>query len=207
MADNDSTSTGSKPGEKKVWIALLVTGAVLILGIVAWVFPSASNQGYDPKQPIAFSHAIHAGQYGMDCRYCHVSVETSAHASVPSLNVCMNCHREVKTDSPEIKKLTQAYNSNQPIEWIKIHRIPDHAKFRHNRHVAAGVSCETCHGQIQEMDRVWQAKVLNMGWCLECHKGQTTPPEIREWRKANGGSPEPENPDAVAPYNCATCHN
>lgn len=200
---NDSTSPGPS-GDKKAWVILGIIGGLLLLGLFIWNFPSASNQGYNPKQPIAFSHALHAGTYGIDCRYCHVAAEISAHATVPSLNVCMNCHKAVKTDSPEIKKLTEAYNSGKPIEWVKVHRLPDHAHFKHNRHIAAGVSCETCHGQVQEMDQVYQAKALNMGWCLECHRGQTTPPEIHSWKAHELGIEKHEGP--VAPFNCTTCH-
>jgi hypothetical protein len=179
--------------------------------IAAWagyaMFPSASNQGYYPEQPIPFSHKLHAGDMKMDCRYCHGGAYKSATAGVPPLNVCMNCHKVVKTDSPHIQKLTKAYESNQPIEWVRIHALPDVAKFNHAPHTQKGVSCDTCHGNIREMERVEQAASLQMGWCLECHRGQTTPTYIREMVHPEIKNPHELGKLPVAPFQCSTCHN
>lgn len=182
-------------------ISLLVFIGLVGAGTLIYVFPSASNQGYAPEQPIPFSHKLHAGQMKIDCKYCHVGVDKSPHASIPSVNVCMNCHKVVKTDSPHIQKLTAHYNAGKPVEWVRIHELPDHAHFNHKRHVTKGVKCETCHGPIQEMDKVYQYSPLTMGWCLECHRGQTTPNYVKKLV-----DPENKHPDDIAPINCATCH-
>lgn len=142
------------------------------------------NQGYQPDQPIPFSHEQHAGLYKMDCKYCHTSTEVSKHASVPSLNVCMNCHLVVKTDSPWIQKLTEAYNSGKSIAWKKVHLLPDHVKFNHAAHIKAGKDCNTCHGPVETMSTVFQYSSLSMGWCVNCHREK----------------------DNNAPVNCSTCH-
>jgi len=132
-----------------------------------------------------------------------VSADKSAHASVPQVQICMNCHKVVKTDSPWIQKLTKAYNEGIPIQWVRIHELPDHAHFVHSRHISAGVSCQTCHGPIQEMERVYQYAPLNMGWCLDCHRGKTTPRSVLS--KYYPNDPDPRG-KPVAPINCSTCH-
>lgn len=142
------------------------------------------NNGYAPDQPIPYSHELHAGKYNIDCKYCHVGAETGRHASVPSLNICMNCHLVVAVGSPHIQKMTKAYRAGEPIEWEKVHLLPDHVKFNHAPHVAAGKACQECHGQIQEMEVVSQYSSLSMGWCVNCHR-------------------KPEN---NAPVHCSTCH-
>lgn len=145
-------------------------GALLALALAGCSGPVNNQQGYMPEQPVAFSHAVHAGQYELDCQYCHVGAEKSRHAGVPASSVCMNCHTQVKTDSPEIQKVAAAVAKNQPIEWVRIHRLPDHAFFNHASHVTAGLACQTCHGKVQEMVRVEQAEPMTMGWCLDCHR-------------------------------------
>lgn len=196
--------------------ARLLAGVVALTGLtvagaVAYaVFPSASNQGYAPEQPIPFSHRLHAGVHKIDCRYCHVGVEKSRHASVPALNVCMNCHRVVKTDSPWIQKLQAHYNENKPIEWVRIHELPDHVAFNHRPHVAKGISCETCHGDVQSMDKVVQKAPLTMGWCLDCHRGVSTPTsvlaDIHKDLLKSGKNLNELRGQHVAPTNCSTCH-
>jgi hypothetical protein len=196
-----SSSNGSLLRNLGIFVLALVF--VGILPTLASLFPTASNEGYQPTQPIPYSHKLHAGQYKIDCKYCHVGVEKGPHATIPPVATCMNCHRVVKTDSPYIQKIKEAYESGKPIEWVRIHELPDHARFNHRPHVAKGVACQTCHGPIQDMEVVYQAKPLTMGWCLECHRGQTTPREILE-------KVHPTDADArgkpVAPFDCATCH-
>lgn len=180
-------------------------GVVVFVGLLVatWqVLPRTSNQGYQPEQPIPFSHKLHAGTFKMECRYCHTSAYKSKSAGVPSLSTCMNCHSVVRTDSPHIQKIQKAYAEGRAIEWVRIHEVPDHVQFNHKAHVAKGVSCETCHGNIREMDKVFQAEPLTMGWCLNCHRGFETPPDVR--KKVLGDSANPEDP--VAPFNCNTCH-
>lgn len=141
------------------------------------------NEGYAPQQPIPYSHELHAGKYKIDCLYCHANAEVSRHAGVPSLNVCMNCHLTVG-QGENIQKLREAYNNKTPIKWVKVHMLPDFVHFNHKRHVQKGVSCQKCHGPIEEMKVVRQHSDLSMGWCVNCHR-------------------QPEND---APINCSTCH-
>jgi hypothetical protein len=148
------------------------------------------QKGYSPTQPINFSHKIHAGKLEMDCKYCHSTAEKSKSASIPSANTCMNCHKYITMEakyggkvSPEIEKIykaigwdseNSAYIPNykqKPIEWVRIHNLPDLAYFNHSQHVVAGkVECQTCHGPIQEMEKVSQFSSLQMDWCINCHK-------------------------------------
>jgi hypothetical protein len=190
-------------GRVKLGIALgtvlLVTGAV----VGASVFPTATNQGYAPEQPIPFSHKLHAGDNKIACAYCHSNVEKSRHATVPALSVCMNCHSVVAPDSPHIQKIKAAYAEGKPIEWIRVHELPDYAFFPHKRHIAAGLQCESCHGDVKGMETVSQFAPLTMGWCMECHRGQTTPRAVLS--KFYPGQKNPHGP--VAPTNCVTCHN
>lgn len=198
--------SSSKIGlQKKIAIALVAL--VLLIGggaLAFWMFPTPTSQnvGYAPRQPIPFSHRLHAGTHKIDCRYCHTGAYKSIHAAIPSLNVCMNCHSVVKVDSPHIQKLRQHFQEGKAIEWVRIHELPDHARFNHKRHVAKGVTCQTCHGNVQEMDVVFQKSPLTMGWCLQCHRGQDTPKKILE--DTYPGEKNPKGP--VAPFNCGTCH-
>lgn len=189
--------------QKKLGIALSLIALVLVLGGLAEYFPTASNQDYAPEQPIPFSHKLHAGDNKIPCLYCHNAAEKSRHASIPAVNVCMNCHTLVKPDSPLIAKVRKAYTSNQPIEWVRVHELPDFVYFPHKRHVAKGVACQTCHGPVQEMNRVYQFAPLTMGWCMECHRGQTTPRNVLANVFPNMKDPH----GAVANTNCNTCHN
>jgi hypothetical protein len=173
---------------KKVF-GLGVVLALIGLCVFIWALTNNKvvigyNKGYQPDQPLPFSHQLHAGQYQINCKYCHTSVEVSRHASIPSLNICMNCHIVVKTDSPWIKKLTEAYNSGKSIAWQKVHLLPDFVKFNHALHIKAGKDCTTCHGNVQSMPQIYQNASLAMGWCVNCHR-------------------LPEN---HAPTNCSTCH-
>ncbi|WP_259068201.1 cytochrome c3 family protein [Mucilaginibacter sp. X4EP1] len=161
----------------------------LLCGTVAlcswgWVTMWNTNvhQGYQPVQPIKFPHDLHAGAMKIDCQYCHSGAYKSKNASIPSLNVCMNCHKVVKTESPEIHKIydalgydpqTQKYDSTKarPIQWVRIHNLPDFAYFNHSQHVkVAGLKCQTCHGPVQTMKEVYQYSPLTMKWCIQCHK-------------------------------------
>jgi len=129
------------------------------------------QQGYQPRQPIAFSHKLHAGEHQINCNYCHTTVYKSKSASIPSANICMNCHSQIKKESPEIQKIYRALERNKPIEWVRIHNLPDLAYFNHSQHTqVGGIECQTCHGPIQEMDVVYQYSPLTMGWCINCHR-------------------------------------
>ncbi len=135
------------------------------------------HQGYTPEQPIAYSHALHAGTLEIACQYCHTGVEIGKSANIPSANICMNCHTHIQNlegkegISPEIQKIYDAVDNNKPIEWIRVHNLPDLAYFNHSQHVkVGGIECQTCHGPIQEMEVVGQHSSLTMGWCIDCHR-------------------------------------
>jgi hypothetical protein len=123
-----------------------------------------------PIQPIAFSHQIHAGQFGIDCRYCHRSVEESPVAGVPDVELCKSCHLYIAADRPEIIKLAGYWEQQQPIPWIRLHRIPEHTYFPHMMHRRADLACEVCHGKVAEMTITRRMVAIKMGWCLNCHR-------------------------------------
>jgi hypothetical protein len=144
---------------------LLAVGAVWYYGS-----PEYLEVGYRPVQPVPYSHALHVGELGLDCRYCHVSVETSAVANVPPTQTCMNCHHVVARDSPRLAPIRDSAASNRPMRWVRVHNLPDYAYFHHAAHVRAGVGCKSCHGDIGGMEVVMQVKPLSMSWCLDCHR-------------------------------------
>ena len=154
--------------------AIMLAGAtvpVYAIFFVAYGFsPKTLEVGYQPEQPVPFSHALHAGELGMDCRYCHTSVEKAAHASVPPTQTCMNCHSQVRPESPKLAKVKESYATGLPVEWTRIHKLPDFAYFDHSAHVNRGVGCVSCHGRIDTMEVVYQKSPLSMGWCLDCHR-------------------------------------
>ncbi|MSR38537.1 MAG: cytochrome C [Planctomycetes bacterium] len=146
-----------------------------------WFSPRHTDVGYEPLQPIAYSHKLHAGQLGLDCRYCHRLVEEGPHATVPDADTCMGCHKQVKTDSRLLPLLRANYGDgkgdNPPIPWVKVHMLPDYAYFSHAVHVRANVGCASCHGRVDQMEVVRQVEPLSMGWCLDCHRNAA--PHIR----------------------------
>jgi mono/diheme cytochrome c family protein len=168
---------------KKLVFFIIVCGTIA-MGSWSWVTMWNTNvhTGYQPVQPIKYSHKLHAGAMKIECQYCHTGAFKSKNASIPSLNVCMNCHKAVKTESPEIHKIydalgydpeTAKYDTTKahPIEWVRVHNLPDLAYFNHSQHTVVGnIKCQTCHGQIQEMQEVYQYSPLTMKWCIQCHK-------------------------------------
>ncbi len=161
-------------------VTFLVT-AIVFKNVIDGLYSIGVQQGYQPKQPIAFSHKLHAGAYEINCKYCHTGAMKGKQANIPSPNICMNCHSQVKQESPEIQKIyaaigydpkTASYTGQQkPIEWVRIHNLPDLAYFNHSQHVnVGGIECQTCHGPIEEMDVVKQYSLLTMGWCIDCHR-------------------------------------
>jgi cytochrome c7-like protein len=152
-----------------------------------------TQQGYEPAQPIAFSHALHTGQFQINCQYCHFGAGQSRHAGVPPAQLCLGCHSQVKKDAPEIVALTKAVQENRPIEWVRVHRLPDFAWFSHQNHVSAGVECQTCHGPVETMVRIQQVETMTMGWCLDCHRRTLADPE--------------QSRRLQPPTDCAACHH
>ncbi|RIV27623.1 cytochrome C [Fibrisoma montanum] len=150
-----------------IWLFIFVVTKESVDGL----YSIGIQQGYAPKQPIAYSHKLHAGQYKIDCNYCHTGVNKGKSAHIPSANICMNCHGVIKKESPEIQKIYAAIEQNRPIEWVRVHNLPDFAYFNHAQHVNVGnVQCQTCHGEIEKMEVVEQRSSLTMGWCIDCHR-------------------------------------
>jgi mono/diheme cytochrome c family protein len=180
----DRLATLKKLAKNKKLVFFVLLCGTLAMGSWTWVTLWNTNvhQGYQPVQPIKFPHDLHAGAMKIDCQYCHSGAYKSKNASIPSLNVCMNCHKVVKTESPEIHKIydalgydpqTQKYDStkSRPMQWVRIHNLPDFAYFNHSQHVkVAGLKCQTCHGPVQTMKEVYQYSPLTMKWCIQCHK-------------------------------------
>src|SRR5579885_2102984 len=149
--------------------AVLATTIIVVAAIATGMIFSNRNQSAG-DQPIAFSHRVHAGENQISCLYCHSAAARSTFAGVPPVATCYECHRVVRLKNPEIAKVMMHWDKKQPIEWVRIYELPDYVYFSHKRHVRAGVSCQSCHGEIQTMERVTKASPLTMGWCLDCHE-------------------------------------
>jgi len=205
----------------------------VVWGTWYWATPDFFEVGYMPQQPEAgFSHQIHAGKLGMDCRYCHTNVETSPEANVPPVSTCYGCHKEGRVSYEYAREevtqyIRDAYEQDASIEWRRVHKLPDYVRnFPHHIHVNAGVSCYSCHGQIKAMPVVYQAESLAMGWCLDCHRGIEKNPERflvpedkvtqLEWAQAHfdrvtrgdraAAEEWVEERELNAPQNCGACH-
>lgn len=205
-----------------VGLVIFVFTIIVLKTLIDGAFTIGVQQGYQPTQPIAFSHEIHAGQYEIDCQYCHTGVNKSKSANIPSPNICMNCHTQVKTESEEIAKIyaaidydpeTQTYGTDtKPIEWVRIHNLPDLAYFNHSQHVkVAGLECETCHGPIKEMEVVYQYSSLTMGWCINCHRETDVNTKGNEYydklvKLHSEQSKEPMKVEDIGGLECAKCH-
>jgi hypothetical protein len=151
--------------------ALLAIAPAYVVGMLYFFgSPVTTDVGYQPTQPVPFSHKLHAGELGLDCRYCHTTVEKAATAAIPSTSICMNCHKLIAADSAKTLRLREAATSGQPIPWVRVHDLPDYVYFDHGAHVSRGVSCVSCHGRVDTMEEVRQVEPLSMGWCLGCHR-------------------------------------
>jgi mono/diheme cytochrome c family protein len=191
-------------------IALLVG---FVLGIEKGLYRIGVQQGYAPNQPIAFSHKLHAGENKIDCNYCHTGVRKAKHANIPSPNICMNCHNQVKTESPEIKKIYKAIETNEPIRWVRVHNLPDLAYFNHSQHVkVGGIECQTCHGPIEEMEVVRQYSELTMGWCIDCHRKTAVNAKGNDYYEKllkvhnEKGTKEAMTVEDIGGTECSKCH-
>lgn len=200
----------------KKWINLLVLGApVYLVALIAYgVTPEAIRIGYQPEQPVPYSHALHVGELGMDCRYCHNTVERAGEAAIPPAATCMNCHATVKTDSELLLPIREAYAENTPVRWVRVHDVPDYVYFNHEAHTNATIGCETCHGRVDQMVKVYQATPLTMQWCIDCHRDPT--PFLRpaselttmgyEPKSETEGQQIKKDRSVAPPMNCSTCH-
>tara|TARA_B100000676_G_C17918001_1_gene753842 strand:+ start:495 stop:1103 length:609 start_codon:yes stop_codon:yes gene_type:complete len=178
--------------------------------------PEFTDVGYRPEQPVHYSHKLHVGELGMDCRYCHTSVEKSHEAIIPPTETCMNCHSVVDVESEELALVRESWETGKPIEWIRVHMLPDYAYFDHSVHVNAGVGCVSCHGRVDQMEVVMQIEPLSMSWCLDCHRNPG--PHIRPLNQVtNMAWVPPEGHDLLVekyikdknispPEDCTACH-
>jgi hypothetical protein len=192
-------------------------GTAVIAGF--WYYGTAKHfeVGYSPQQPVPFSHKMHAGDLGMDCRYCHSTVEKAAVAAVPPTQTCMNCHSKVLASSPRLEAVRQSWEKDEPVEWVRVHNLPDYAYFDHSAHLNAGVGCESCHGRIDQMPTVQQVQPLTMAWCLDCHrdpekdlrdpKDVTKMGLLEESQKSGHAMPRSKDERApIPPQHCSGCH-
>ena len=201
----------------KIAIGAILIGGGVTAGVTYYFTPKYTRVGYQPIQPVAFSHEIHAGQLGMDCRYCHNGVEKSWYSNIPAASVCMNCHNQVLKDSPKLELVRESALSGKPIEWIQIHKTPDYVYFNHSVHVNRGVSCVKCHGQVNHMDEVRHEKPFSMTFCLDCHRDpakQIRDPKdvynldlkISDAEQEKMGKKFVHDWKVNASQNCSTCH-
>lgn len=190
-------------------------GAFGLIGFIWYYFsPYYTDVGYAPFQPVPYSHKQHAGDYGLDCRYCHTCVEKSPYANVPATQTCMNCHKAIMTDSEPLLPIRESYSTGLPVKWVRVHKLPDFVNFDHSAHLRAGVGCVSCHGRIDQMVVVRQAMPLSMGWCLECHRHPEK--QLRPRDKVTDMSYVASRPDegqelvkeyqVQPPENCSACH-
>lgn len=150
-----------------IWLFIILGTKATLDGL----YSIGVHQGYAPAQPINFSHKLHAGDMEIDCGYCHTGVYKGKQAGIPSSSICMNCHNTIKRESPEIQKIYRAIENDTPIEWVRVHNLPDLAYFNHSQHTAVGgLDCENCHGDVKNMEVIQQRSTLTMGWCIDCHR-------------------------------------
>ncbi len=162
-----STNTISR---LSIFGALFVVLGLLWLGAAINRSSYVTEQNVARAQPVPFSHDHHVGGLGIDCRYCHTSVETAAFAGMPSTAICMNCHSQIWSTSEVLKPVRDSFQSGTPIRWTRVHNLPDFAYFNHSIHIQKGVGCSSCHGSVDRMPLLWQAESLQMEWCLGCHR-------------------------------------
>lgn len=201
-----------------------IVGVLLAVPVLSMAFYGANmtfgiNLNVPIDQPVPFSHKHHVQDDGIDCRYCHSSVETSASAGMPSTEVCMTCHSQIWADSPNLAPVRESFRTGQPIPWTRVHDLPDFAYFNHSIHVQKGIGCVSCHGRVDEMPITWKDKSLSMAWCIDCHRN----PErfIRPREHVFDMTWQPKEPqvvqgrELVKEYqilnefqltNCSTCH-
>ena len=213
FVDRLSANAKSLAANSAVKTGILVL--VLLLGGKATIdaaYGVGIHQGYAPEQPIKFSHKLHAGQYQINCNYCHTGVYEGKGGNVPSANICMNCHNAIKRESPEIQKIYKALEKDEPIQWVRVHNLPDLAYFNHAQHTnVGGLECKNCHGEIEKMEVVEQRSSLTMGWCIDCHrqtdvnaKGNAYYDKLVEIH--NKDSKTPLKVQNIGGLECSKCH-
>jgi Cytochrome c7 and related cytochrome c len=203
----------------QIGLFLLVFVGLATAGVTYYMTPKYTRVGYTPVQPVPFSHQLHIGQLGLDCRYCHSNVEKSGHANVPTSQTCMNCHNQIKTQSPLLAVVRKSFETGEPVPWVKVHRVPDFAYFNHSAHINRGVSCVECHGRIDQMEVVQQTKSLSMEFCIDCHRAPELAVRSRElvtnlgWQHPEGAAGQLRDGQKFVqdwkikpPQSCSGCH-
>jgi len=204
---------------------ITIFGAVFILGFLTSVFTVLDRSAYATRQaevreqPIPFSHAHHVGALGIDCRYCHTTVETSSFANLPPTKTCMNCHSQIWLTSPTLEPVRASFRDDKSIAWTRVHDLPDYVYFNHSIHINKGVGCETCHGRVDQMPLMSQQHTLQMEWCLNCHRNTEKYIRPREFVTTMGYQPAGDQEEIgrrlQKEYNiqdvrlltsCSTCH-
>ena len=198
-------------------LGVAVGGGIATFVVVYYFSPRFLYVGYEPEQPVPYSHRLHAGQLGMDCRYCHANVERSFEAMVPPTQTCMGCHSQVRTESARLAPVRESWASGQPVPWVRVHNVPDHVFFDHSVHLSAGVGCVSCHGRVDRMEVVSIQEPLSMGWCLDCHRDPEE--NLRPISRLTDMTWTPEDATeaertemaallarATPPENCSGCH-
>jgi hypothetical protein len=197
-----------------------IFGAAFVLagiGWALWVYYRSSYQtqvGVARVQPVQFSHEHHVAGLGIDCRYCHTSVETSAFAGIPATEICMQCHSQIWADSPKLAPVRDSFRTGQSIEWTRVHDVPDFVNFDHSIHIKKGVACVECHGRVDEMPLVWREATLFMQWCLDCHRnpGPHLQAADKVFSMASSRHTQNESAELISAYhinsetNCSVCH-
>ena len=208
-----------------VYAKMSLALVVVVLAFAGWFLDAGSRSDFTTRafkareQPVPFSHAHHVGGMGLDCRYCHTTVETSEFANIPPTKTCMNCHSQIWSNSPTLEPVRASFRDNTSIRWVRVHDLPDFVYFNHSIHVAKGVGCETCHGRVDKMPLTWQQNSLQMEWCLNCHRDPAQYVRPREFVTTMGyqpaGDQETIGRKLVAEYkiqnartltSCDTCH-
>ena len=201
---------------------LSIFGAVFVIAAIVWLLLALNRSSYVTgvevarQQPVPFSHKHHVSGVGLDCRYCPTSVEESAFAGIPPTETCMTCHSQVWADAPILEPVRTSYQKNLPLQWNRVHDLPDFAYFNHSIHLHKGIGCSSCHGQVDQMPLVWKENTLNMEWCLDCHRAPENYVRPRE-EVFNVAYQQPENQaelaeKLIAEYgidkltNCSICH-
>lgn len=204
---------------------ILIFGGVFIVGFLAWVGATLDWSGYSTRedqvrvQPVPFSHAHHVGTLGIDCRYCHTSVETSSFANIPPTKTCMNCHSQIWATSPTLEPVRASFREDKSLSWNRVYDLPDYVYFNHSIHINKGVGCETCHGRVDKMPFLYQANSLEMEWCLNCHRNTEKYIRPREFVTTMGYQPAGDQEeigrrlqneyniqDVRTLTSCSTCH-
>ena len=201
-----------------IFIVSFIFTAVVLKTVIDGLYHVGIQQGFAPTQPIAFSHKIHAGQYKINCQYCHTGVMKAKNANIPSPNICMNCHQVITKvtgqdqPSPEIAKIHKAIENNQPIEWVRVHTLQDFVYFNHSQHYnVGGIECQTCHGPVEEMEVIRQYAPLTMGWCIDCHRKTNVKTENNHYYDKlvelhSKVSKDPMKVEDIGGLECSKCH-